>query len=713
MSTSRSSSPPRHLSRVEALAQLAQLGRKQGRIADLREIASLARRAVGARTFALSAWIAGDVNSATSGSDQHQLARWTARTLVELRGEGRELRTRIEQRTPTGSRVIPISMDGRLVAVLAARGFRARDSEERQGIMLGAVADLLAIALMPSVGTEKSRVCSATVTALGVGLASTGTALDAATVFRAVARAFREVLAVSRIGIVIRDGEDSAFRRVASFDEQGTRVECRSGGISRLEREAMETGRVVYSANVAREEDHTVRGLSQCGVSSVVAAPLTAAGRPYGALMVAQPAEDSYDAFSLEVIEAIAAQLSPLLAGFAAEDLDEGVDDLRERLMRSEQLASVGQLAAGVAHEVNNPLSVILANLQALSLRAAKADGRLDPAEVAEMTGESIDAVQRIAGAVEDLRAFARMDRGQVTDLDINDVVRDAVRIAKNEVRHRARLDLVLGAVPPIRGDRTKLTQVVMNLVVNAAQSFDERPSDANRVIVTTSEEEGHVRVCVEDNGVGMDDVTRIFEPFFTTKREAGTGLGLSVAADIALRHNGRVDVQSKRGLGSSFVLTLPVESGLTLKHTSVPPSTLRTHFRARLLIVDDEPAILRAFERLLRDRHEVVVASGGEAALRILHQDDQFDVILCDVMMPDVDGVAFYEEMSKLAPALQRRIIFCTGGEFTARAKSFLSRIKNPVLSKPVDAQVLLDAIARMLVDKIALVSDAIGNDV
>jgi signal transduction histidine kinase/ActR/RegA family two-component response regulator len=439
---------------------------------------------------------------------------------------------------------------------------------------------------------------------------------------------------------------------------------------------------------------------------------LTAAGRPYGALMVAQPAADSYDEFALELIETIAAHLSPLIAGFAAEDLDEGVDDLRERLLRSEQLASVGQLAAGVAHEVNNPLSVILANLQALSLRAAKASGRLDPAEVAEMTGESIDAVQRIAGAVEDLRAFARMDRGRVTDLDINDVVRDAARIAKNEVRHRARLDLVLGAMPPIRGDRTKLTHVVMNLLVNAAQSFDERAREDNRVTVTTRQEHGHVHVCVEDNGVGMDDVTRIFEPFFTTKREAGTGLGLSVAADIALRHGGRIDVNSQRGRGSRFVLSLPIESGLTLKHTSVPPSALRTHFRARLLIIDDEPAILRAFERVLRDRHEVVVASGGKAALRILSDDDQFDVILCDVMMPDVDGVAFFEDISTVAPTLQRRIIFCTGGEFTARAKSFLSRIKNPVLSKPVDAQVLLDAIARMLVDRIALVPGALGND-
>ena len=247
---------------------------------------------------------------------------------------------------------------------------------------------------------------------------------------------------------MIRDDAESGYRRVASFDEQGARVHCGTSPISALERKAMETGRVVYSADVAREDDQTVRGLSQCGVSSVVAAPLTSAGQPYGALMVAQPAADSYDAFALKLIEAISVQLSPLIAGFAAEDLDGAVEDLRERLLRSEQLASVGQLAAGVAHEVNNPLNVILSNLQALSQRAERGDGKFDAAEVAEMSSESIDAVQRIAGAVEDLRAFARMDRGEVTDLDINDVVRDAVRIAKNEMRHRAKLDLVLGALP-------------------------------------------------------------------------------------------------------------------------------------------------------------------------------------------------------------------------------------------------------------------------
>ncbi|MEZ4226468.1 MAG: ATP-binding protein [Polyangiaceae bacterium] len=699
MATSRSSNPPRHLSRVEALAQLARLGQRTLESpAQLRELAGLARRAVGARTFAVAAFVGNEVVSCTSGSDQHQLSRWTAHTLGEFDAQQRDVRSRIEQRAPTGTRVSAVMSSTRLLGVVAARGFRSRDSDERQAIMVSAVADLLVPALSSPRTPSALRVCDATVSALGSSLASTRATLDAKSAFRAIARAFQDVIPLSKMSIVIRD-ENASYRRFAAFDENGASVSCSAADISSLERQAMETGRAVYSDDVAAEADQSLRDLSECGLSSVVAVPLGARGRPYGALLIAEPASRAHDAFTLEVIEAISKQLSPLIADFVEEDHDPALDELRERLVRSEQLASVGQLAAGVAHEVNNPLSVILSNLQTLAGRARRAD-RVDADEVNEIASESIDAVQRIAAAVEDLRAFARMDRGQRVDLDLNDVVRDAARIAKNEIRHRASLSLELGAIPPVRGDRMQLTQVVMNLLVNAAQAFDQAPARENRVRVTTFTQGERICVAVQDNGVGIADASRIFEPFFTTKRDVGTGLGLSVAADIALRHKGLIEVESEAGAGSRFVLSLPLQSGLSVKQASAPPSALRAHYRARVLIVDDEPSILRAFQRLLRDRHEVVTAPGGKEALQLVAGDQQFDVILCDVMMPDVDGVAFYEGLQKTAPPLQRRVVFCTGGEFTERARSFLTRIERPVLNKPVDAQVLLDTIARMLVE-------------
>ena len=398
------------------------------------------------------------------------------------------------------------------------------------------------------------------------------------------------------------------------------------------------------------------------------------------------------------LLEALAPHLARVAAAAPEPTAPGESERIREQLLHSERLASAGQLAAGVAHEVNNPLSVILSNLQFLLDRVRQGELELGAnLGTEDLISESIEGVRRIASTVDHLRDFARGERSESADLDLNDIVRTAANIVDGQIRYCARLELELSDVPPVRGDHGKLVQLVTNLLLNAAQSFDEGQQARNRIRVRTREEAGAVRLTIRDNGSGMtsSERERAFEPFYTTKAErSATGLGLSVSADIVRRHGGQITVKSREGIGSRFDVVLPAVA----PSTRGSASEVRTQFRARILLVDDDAAVLRALGRVLSRKNDVVAVDGGAAAIELLRKDAHFDAIVCDVMMPDVDGAAVFDAMSEIAPGLRRRTIFCTGGEFTARAKSFLAGTENTVLHKPVSAEALASAIADVL---------------
>jgi len=243
---------------------------------------------------------------------------------------------------------------------------------------------------------------------------------------------------------------------------------------------------------------------------------------------------------------------------------------------------------------------------------------------------------------------------------------------------------------------------VFLNLLLNAAHAIKEGEVDYNEIRLRTWQEGSTVLAEVQDTGSGIppEDMGRIFDPFFTTKQVGrGSGLGLSIVRSIIAEYGGNIRVESKLGQGARFLISLPACTGQPATETDSLCVQQDTGPKGgRLLVIDDEPGILRALRRILRD-HEVVEAESGEQALDLLGRDQQFDVILCDVMMRTASGMDVHGWLLSHYPPLARRVVFLTGGAFTPHARSYLEKVENPRVEKPFDTTNLLK-----LVDEIIL---------
>lgn len=411
-----------------------------------------------------------------------------------------------------------------------------------------------------------------------------------------------------------------------------------------------------------------------------------------------------------DILDGIAAGLNMLADEAARQHRLE--EEYRARLLRSERLAAIGTLAAGVAHEINNPAAFLLGNFVALddlarALRVEPNEERRQRLadEVAEIASVGHSGVERIARIVRGLRNFARIEHEAVAPVRLDEVAEQACTLASRELVHRARLIRRLESVPEVLGDRTKLTQVVTNLLVNAAQALDTGAASRNLVELSVAAEGEDVVLRVRDNGPGIaeHDRARVFDPFFTTKAPGeGTGLGLSISADIARQHGGELRFTTGAG-GTTFELVLPRETGLVAATSTVrttprlsvaPPPVPR---RPRVLLIDDEEQILRAYRRMLARTHDVETALGGEAALEVLEKDRAWSAIVCDLLMPGIDGAGVWEWVETNAPALTSRLIFCSGGAFTSRGAAFAEEHRDRLLDKPLSRPQLEAALARL----------------
>lgn len=373
---------------------------------------------------------------------------------------------------------------------------------------------------------------------------------------------------------------------------------------------------------------------------------------------------------------------------------------LRRRVALAERMASMGTLAAGLAHEINNPLTVVAGNLELLLAELVDSpEGRRWP-EGLEMLREASEGTARIARLVRDLRGMSRPGDEAVGPVDVNRVVQCAASLARNEIRARASLSVDYGAVPAVRGNEAKLVQVVTNLLVNAAHAITEGRADRHRITVSTSvAPDQRVVISVTDDGCGIPDdvIPRIFDPFFTTKDVGqGTGLGLAIAHDIVSQHGGEMEVVSRVGLGSTFRVILGRSSGSRWPAvTSAPAPAEAPRRRLRVLVVDDERSVVAVVRRCLEDEHDVEGFTEGRAAVARLAEDAAFDVILCDVMMPDLPADAVLEEVTRVAPSLVGRVVLMTGGAYTHRAKALVESGRCPVLHKPLGVAELRAAVA------------------
>ncbi|MDP9033833.1 MAG: PAS domain S-box protein [Myxococcota bacterium] len=385
---------------------------------------------------------------------------------------------------------------------------------------------------------------------------------------------------------------------------------------------------------------------------------------------------------------------------------------MQSELMVSDRMASMGTLAAGVAHEINNPLAAVIANLDYIaaarsrmmgddraSLSAAKSAAWLF-GDIEGPLDDAREGAERMRLIVRDLKSFSRSPSDELNGLvDVNAVMDSSLRMAWNEIRHRARLVKAYGRVPPVVGNEARIGQVFLNLIVNAAQALQEGHAQDNEIRVATRHEGGLAIVEVIDTGPGIppEIIGRIFDAFFTTKAAGvGTGLGLAICQRIVFDMGGELTVESALGKGTTFRVALRI-TGLKSEPIGAAPASVGGR-RGRILVVDDERLVIRAVERTLSEDHDVVTVVAAREALALCAAGAKFDLILCDLMMPDMTGMDLHRELSVVVPEQATKMIFLTGGAFTTLSRQFLSDTPKEHLEKPFDPANLKAVVRRYL---------------
>jgi PAS domain S-box-containing protein len=381
------------------------------------------------------------------------------------------------------------------------------------------------------------------------------------------------------------------------------------------------------------------------------------------------------------------------------------VHDLSERrrvqaqLVRADRLSAVGTLAAGVAHEINNPLAYLMLNLQYLMRELPRFDGDETRLEgLLERLAEAEHGARRVSTIVGDLRTLARPEETNREPVSVPKALSAAIKVAGVELRRRARVVEVYENVPFVDASSTRLEQVFVNLLVNAGHAIKEGRPDDNEIRIRAFTEDGQVVVEVSDTGTGIspDILGRVFDPFFTTKpRGLGTGLGLPISRGIVKSLGGEITVRSIVGVGTTFRVMLPALSdddprlrNVKEEFQSVVVASDQTarRVRARVLVVDDEPLVADMLRRTLSDSHDVTVATDARTALDFVLSGAEFDLIFCDLLMPRMSGMDLYNALRAQRPGVEERIVFMTGGAFTERAAAFLATVPNRKMSKPFD---------------------------
>lgn len=360
---------------------------------------------------------------------------------------------------------------------------------------------------------------------------------------------------------------------------------------------------------------------------------------------------------------------------------------LEARLAVADRLASLGTLAAGIAHEINNPLAYVLLNLDLL---------RKEPnlsATSRTVLERAREGSERVRVIIRDLRIFSRVEEDRQVPVDVRDAIESALNLARSELQARACLVRDMACVPLVLGDEARLTQVMLNLILNAAQACPEGDPRRHTVTVRTGVRDHWVEVAVSDTGEGIppDKLAHIFEPFWTTKPiGVGTGLGLSIVHGIVEGLGGRIEVETTLGVGSTFRVLLPQSPEPAIAGEPRNDAARAVHrenvAHARILIIDDEQHFAEALQAALHPHHHVVLETSGVDGLARLLRHEPFDLIVCDLMMPDVSGTTIVEAVRDARPALIPHFVVMTGGACSDEARLLFEQLHIPVLEKPFE---------------------------
>ncbi|MFZ4737216.1 MAG: response regulator [Bradymonadia bacterium] len=417
------------------------------------------------------------------------------------------------------------------------------------------------------------------------------------------------------------------------------------------------------------------------------------------------------------LFEGVVQQLAPPLENArlysnlmnAHDELAETLRKLRQAqsvIAQNERLANIGMLAAGVAHEINNPLAFVISNLNVMReygrdlgqiVRFHQQGGHrddftapptMDPdfllADLEALIQESVEGANRMHGIVRNLRSFAHQSANANEEVEVQSAVESTLNLLNGEMVGRAIVVRQLRTVPAVRGDRGKLNQVFLNLVVNALHAIPE--GREGRVVVRLFQDASDVVFEVEDNGTGIPDhaLAHIFEPFYTTKENGrGTGLGLTLVDDIVHQHGGRVAVETEPGHGTKFTVRLPARSTVPMPSIVLHPGP-PDEPQGVAVFIDDERFLLNAFKRAFSRVARIRVAHGGEEGIRLLQDTPEVDVVFCDLLMPRVNGIEVFEWIRTHRPALIDRFVVLTAGANEERFRTFLENSGVTVVNKP-----------------------------
>jgi len=368
---------------------------------------------------------------------------------------------------------------------------------------------------------------------------------------------------------------------------------------------------------------------------------------------------------------------------------------LELRLMLADRLASVGTLAAGVAHEINNPLAAIVANLGFASelldgstpdLRASVSDAR--------------EAAERVRQIVRDVKLFSRPQEEPHGPVDLEKVLDSTLRMARTELSHGISVvrQVAADCAQHVEGNEARLGQVFLNLVINAAYAMKHHPTSSKTLTLSVEHgAPGMLRVLVSDTGGGIDEQVRkkLFTPFVTSKpANEGTGLGLALSRSLVRDLGGELECDPAPSVGTTFIVTLRVSNKQPVVRSA--PAPVAATPRLQVLCVDDDEWVLAALKRLLRS-HDVTTRSDARSALTELKANPGFDAIFCDLMMPRMNGREFYEAVRALGGEFHQRIVFLSGGAITPEAETFRATAPNLFIDKPFDRATLFGALHRL----------------
>jgi signal transduction histidine kinase/ActR/RegA family two-component response regulator len=446
------------------------------------------------------------------------------------------------------------------------------------------------------------------------------------------------------------------------------------------------------------------------GLDGEALAVLPGPSGPLGLLGAYQAAARAFVPDELAFLEAAATWLSAALDRHRSGLLR---DRLYAQLAAAERTASLGTLAGGVAHELNNPLSYVTANLTFIAeegealARRLESERERDPTllrsaqELVDAAADARDGVEQMRGLVRDLLTLARGDDSVLAPIDLTHVLVSSINVALSEIRHRARVERELAeSLPPVRANAARLGQVFLNLLIDAARAIPEGQGNDHLIRVRSFTLPGD-RVAVEVSGTGRaipaGQLGRILDPFSGTAAPgAGGGLGLSVCRSIVTALGGEIQIETQAGTGTTFRVLFPVaraEDAEPRPDRAAPGAP-----RRRILVVDDEPLIGTVIERTLGGEFDIVAVGGSRQALELLARGERFDLVFSDLLMPGMTGMDLLHELERLHPALASKVVFLTGGAFTEAARAFLARPGVECVEKPFDIEALRGAIARRL---------------